>query len=72
MAKIDGLYVRVQTDSATDGTQAAILGVVSSAMNITTNEIDTTSYEGDGDYTGIPGTRSADFSADFHLQPDRS
>lgn len=72
MAKMDGLYVRVQTDSATPGTDAAIAGVVSSAMNITTNEIDTTSYEGSGDYTGIAGTRSADFSADFHLEADGS
>ena len=72
MAKMDGLYVRIQTDSATPATNAAILGVVSSAMNITSNEIDTTSYEGNGDYTGIPGTRSADFSADFHLESDGS
>ena len=72
MAKMDGLYVRIQTDSATPATNAAIAGVVSSAMNITTNEIDTTSYEGNGDYTGIPGTRSADFSADFHLESDGS
>tara|TARA_R100000951_G_scaffold68421_1_gene57739 strand:- start:1020 stop:1433 length:414 start_codon:yes stop_codon:yes gene_type:complete len=70
MAKIDGLYVRVQTDSETSGTDAAIVGVVSSSLNITTNEIDTTSYEGGGDYTGIAGTRSADFSADFHMNDD--
>ena len=70
MAKMDGLYVRVRTDSETSGTDAAIVGVVSSALNITTNEIDTTSYEGNGDYTGIAGTRSADFSADFHMNDD--
>ena len=70
MAKMDGLYVQVQTDSATPSTEAAIVGVVSSALNITVNEIDTTSYEGGGDYTGIAGTRSADFSADFHMQDD--
>ena len=72
MAKMDGLYVQVQTDSATPSTEAAIVGVVSSALNITVNEIDTTSYEGNGDYTGIAGTRSADFSADFHLNSDGS
>lgn len=70
MAKMDGLYVRIQTDSETSGTDSPIVGVVSSAMNITTNEIDTTSFEGGGDYTGIPGTRSADFSADFHMEDD--
>lgn len=64
MAQFDGRFVRLSVGGS------FIIGAVSSSMDLTTNEVETTDYEGGGDATFLPGTRSASLTADFNLDRD--
>jgi len=64
MAAFDGRYVRLSVGGS------FIVGKVSSSMDLTTNEVETTDYDGGGDATYLAGTRSATLTADFNLDRD--
>lgn len=66
MAAFDGRYVRLSVGGS------FIVGKVSSSMDLTTNEVETTDYDGGGDATYLAGTRSATLTADFNLDRDGS
>lgn len=64
MASFDGRFVRVSVGGS------FIVGAVSSSMNLSTNMIETTDYDGGGDASFLAGTRNATLSADFNLDRD--